>query len=286
MATCDECGTEFDVGDARNQFNDELKPDFDYDEETEGISSCANCGAFHIHTDSVGEAIDIDVTFDFRSDTPEGRDPDAASPTLRRYHRLLWGKPLPNGALFDLDASNPRRYLHHKSELGEFFLSSDSIIRTFRRHFRAASIMAQIPEADQEAFSRKGYTIGGMIIFPGNRINKKQTINQRRGTNRDIEDRFDLTLECIRRHYLRQASPLTDTLALYTDFFELFGDFQGYVDFFLLQDLVTDDYRAIRFLLPFADFTTTPAVPTTLAEYVRYRQASLEFVDARNARIG
>jgi hypothetical protein len=73
-------------------------------------------------------------------------------------------------------------------------------------------------------------------------------------------------------------------LALYTDFFDLFGDFRGYVDFFLLQDLVTDDYGAVRFLLPFADFTT-PAVPTTLAEYLPYRQSSLEFVAARNARI-
>jgi len=236
--------------------------------------------------DSVREPIDIDVTFDFRSDTPNGRDPDADSPTLRRYHRQLWSKPLPlqNGALFDLDASNPRRYLHHKSELGEFFLSSDTIIRTFRQHLGAASIMAQIPEADQEAFSRQGYTIGGMMVFPGNRINSKQTINQRRGTHPLIADRFDLTLECIRRHYLRQASPLSDTLALYADFFDLFVDFRGYVDFFLLQDLVTYDYGAIRFLLPFADFTT-PAVPASLAEYVPYRQASLEFVAARNARI-
>lgn len=144
--------------------------------------------------------------------------------------------------------------------------------------------MAQIPEADQEAFSRQGYTIGAMMVFPGNRINSKQTVNQRRGTHPLIADRFDLTLECIRRHYLRQASPLSDTLALYADFFDLFVDFRGYVDFFLLQDLVTNDYGAIRFLLPFADFTT-PAVPATLAEYVLYRQDSLKFVAARNARI-
>jgi hypothetical protein len=35
-----------------------------------------------------GEAIDI--TFDFRSDTPPGKDPDTWSPTLRSYHQLLW----------------------------------------------------------------------------------------------------------------------------------------------------------------------------------------------------
>jgi hypothetical protein len=38
-----------------------------------------------------------------------------------------------------------------------------------------------------------------------------------------------LTLECIRRHYLDEPSPLSDTLARYADFFGLFGDFAGYV---------------------------------------------------------
>ena len=47
------------------------------------------------------------ITFDFRSDTPPGRDPDALSPTLRRYHQLLWSKPLPSGAPFELDGGPP-----------------------------------------------------------------------------------------------------------------------------------------------------------------------------------
>lgn len=44
-------------------------------------------------------------------------------------------------------------------------------------------------------------------------------------------DRFDLTLECIRRHYLNMDSPLAPTLSRYTKFFALFGDFPGYVSF-------------------------------------------------------
>jgi hypothetical protein len=36
----------------------------------------------------------IDITFDFRLDTPNGKDPDSFSATLRRYHKLLWSKPL------------------------------------------------------------------------------------------------------------------------------------------------------------------------------------------------
>ena len=31
----------------------------------------------------------IDVTFDFRKDTPPAKDPDAKSPALRRYHQHL-----------------------------------------------------------------------------------------------------------------------------------------------------------------------------------------------------
>jgi hypothetical protein len=35
---------------------------------------------------------------------------------------------------------------------------------------------------------------------------------------------------------ITKPSPLGDTLDRYVDFFELFGDFSGYVEFFHLQD--------------------------------------------------
>ena len=110
----------------------------------------------------LGEAIDI--TFDFRSDTPPGRDPDAFSPTLRRYHQLLWSKPLPSGVPFELDVITPYTYLHHLSGLGEFWLSSDAVIPTFSRELRLARIIDQIPDVEREAFNRIGYTIGGMMV--------------------------------------------------------------------------------------------------------------------------
>lgn len=180
----------------------------------------------------------IDITFDFRSDTPAGRDPDAFSPTLRRYHQFLWSKPLPSGAPFELDVNTPP-YLHHRSTLGEFCLSSDAVIPTFSRESKLAHIIDQIPEVEREAFNRLGYTIGGMMVFPANRVGRKMTINMARGCHPRIKDRFDLTVECVRRHYLDEQSPLSDTLARYSDFFGLFGDFAGYVDFFHLQDLVS-----------------------------------------------
>lgn len=77
-------------------------------------------------------------------------------------------------------------------------------------------------------------------------VDGKQTINGRRGTHHQIKDRFDLTLECIRRHYTGEGSPLADTLDRYTGFFALFQDFAGYVNFFFLSDLVRDD-GGVRF---------------------------------------
>jgi hypothetical protein len=86
------------------------------------------------------------------------------------------------------------------------------------------------------------------------------TINGARGFLWRIADRMDLTLECIRRHYLGLSSPLGVVLARYSDFFALFEDFSGYVDFFLLQDMITDDHCAVEFFLPFGDFKT-PSLP-------------------------
>ena len=226
----------------------------------------------------------ININFDFRLDTPPGKDPDAWSPTLRNYHKQLWSKPLPNGALFDLQDTTPKAYLHHKSELGEFFLSSDSITHSFSRWKSMAHIISQIDHVEIEAFRTIGYTIGGMIIFPSNRINNKATINGARGMHHLIKDRIDLTLECIRRYYKNELSPLSEVLIRYGDFFKLFNDFQGYVEFFLLQDLVTEDFSAIKFFIPFKNFTTSP-VPRNIDTYLAYKELTIKFIHERNQRI-
>jgi hypothetical protein len=139
----------------------------------------------------------IDTTFDFRTDTPPGRDPDARSPTLRRYHKKLWSKPLPGGAVFNLIDTTPRVYLHHKSDLGEFYLAADSVIPCFTRERKIAHITRQIPKQELDEFNRIAYTVGGMMVFPGNMVESKMTINAARGCHPRIKDRFDLTVECI-----------------------------------------------------------------------------------------
>jgi hypothetical protein len=52
----------------------------------------------------------IDIEFNVFSDTPNGKDPDSFSPTLRNYHQELWSKRLPNGTYFDLDLDTPHLY--------------------------------------------------------------------------------------------------------------------------------------------------------------------------------
>ena len=222
----------------------------------------------------------IDTTFDFRKDKdmPPGKDPDTWSPTLCRYHMRLWSKRLPNGKLFDLHHKTAPFYLHHHSDLGEFWLSSDTVIPTFKK--RTINQVAK----ELMTFGGLGYTIGGMMLFPANRINNKWTINQARGCTKKICDRFDHTVECIRRHYLGGESPLSEVLARYTVFFGLFKDFRRYVEFFHLQDLVTEDCEAVRFFSPFDDFKTSP-VPDSLPAYLEYRALAVAFLEARNQRI-
>lgn len=225
----------------------------------------------------------VDINFDFYSDTPKGKDPDSYSATLRKYHQILWNKPLPNGLRFDLDDNTPR-LLHHKSELGEFLLSSDSIGHTYSKVKSLLHIVAQIPSEEINSFFSICSTIGAYIIFPAKKIDNKMTINSSRGLNRSIKDRFDLTLECIRRFYINESSPLSDTFQRYSSFFSLFQDFRGYKDFFLLQDLVEENDLSIKFFLPFDSFDQPP-LPSNVEEYQFYKKHLIDFVRARNQRM-
>jgi hypothetical protein len=139
-----------------------------------------------------------------------------------------------------------------------------------------------LSDFEREELKHKVRTIGGHIIFPAHKKNGF-TINQARGVSRIICDRFDLTLECIQRFYRREQSPLYDTLMRYKDFFDLFFDFSGYVDFFMLQDFI-DEKEQIKFSLPFDNFNRTP-LPQTVDEYKQYKTHTIDLIDSRNNRI-
>ena len=217
-------------------------------------------------------------------------DPDSNSKLLRSYHKNLWSRELPNGELLDL-AYCPKMtdYLEWK---GHRF-GSDSLTNSFR-YSRMQYIIDQYRlEFDDyrsfmESYIRKGYTIGGMIIFPkphkGEAGRHRQTMNQTRGCNKVIKDRWDRTLECIRLHYLGKPNPLENVLHDDSWFFDKFIDFQGYVDFFFLQDCVTPDYSEVISWLGDMSFDT-PALPKDVDEYRIWINANIDFVDRRNRRI-
>ena len=231
---------------------------------------------------------DIDVNFDFTSDTPRywdetvapKPDPDSRSPMMRKYHQLLWSKPLPNGEVLELEDGRSKFYLKWK----DFYFGSDSIIVSFR-YKNNQKLINEVAKSLQdynkwlEDYLREAYTIGGEMLFPSH----KGGINQSRGCNSQIRDRWDLTMECIRRHFSAQESPLTEVMAKNKAFFDLFVDFKGFVDFFFLQDCVSEDYKEVKmWFTPLYDSTV---IPDSVDSYMKYIDAEMEFLRKRNKRI-
>jgi hypothetical protein len=228
--------------------------------------------------------VPFDLNFDFQSEIGQNSDPDRHSPTLRKYHKILWSKRLPNGEMFNLVDTFPKGYLYYQSSLGGFNLSSDAITHSYKHTKRISHIIKKVPSEKIERIYSQGCTIGAYIIFPTNKTKKQQSINQARGCNFKISDRFDLTLECIRLFYNGEESPLSKVLQRHADFFSLFINFKGYVDFFLLQDLVTTDYTSIKYHLDHRSFEEKP-LPQNIEEYLEYWQNTLVFIKARGKRM-
>ena len=208
-------------------------------------------------------------------------DPDCKCLLLQEYHSELWSKRLPNGAMLNLKKGYGKNYLTWDN----FRFGSDSIIVSFRYEKyknMIYEVMKTVPNYKGfiEDYLKISNTIGGFIIFP----KRKGGINQGRGCNYQIKDRFDLTLECIRKYYIGEKSPLSTVLEQEKDFFNLFLDFKGYVEFFFLQDLVSDDFGKVNFWLGDGDMNQSP-FPKTVDEYLNFIEKELEFVQKRNNRI-
>ena len=215
----------------------------------------------------------------------KGKDPDSHSYRLASYHQQLWSKPLPNGEFFQLQLKGRSKFfLVYQGKAERFVYTSDSIAHTMSKWKKMKAIIDQAETHEIESFYDIALTIGGYVIFPSNRINNKLTINAVRGILKSISDRFDLTLECIRLYYSGKDNPLNEHLQRYRSFFDLFVDFKGYIDFFLLQDLVDDQYR-ILFWLPINSFDDYQVLPTTIEEYTSYKSSVMNFVVNRNNRI-
>lgn len=238
--------------------------------------------------------MEINIEYDFSNDSKS--DPDRDSQELYNAHRILWNKLLPSGKMLEINVI--KKY-------GRLLLSNNQLFREDGQCMNFSSDRMCPPldwwvvkkhwltetSEEIERFNRKARTIGGYIVFPAHEKDGP-TINQARGLHQSqsIGDRFDLTLECIRRFYEKDKSPLYDDLMRYQDFFDLFVSFDGYVEFFLLQDFI-DEQKQIIFTLPFdgfpedSDEDTRSPFPQNVHEYTQYKKKTIELIDRRNSRI-
>ncbi len=183
----------------------------------------------------------IDVTFDLRDDeTCKSREPDRDSKILYEYHKELWAKNLPSSEMLDIKDNTESSYLELKTDNHKFRFGSDWIINTYSHRtdlLEMKKIIESIPDSEINEFNRLAHTIGNFIIFPRSNDSNSKTINTERGNNPIICDRFDLTLECIRIHYIdpEKDNPLKEILKKYYTFFELFESFEHYCNFFFCK---------------------------------------------------
>jgi len=80
-----------------------------------------------------------------------------------------------------------------------------------------------------------------------------------------------------------KSSPLYDTLFRYKNFFDLFENFEGYINFFFLDDLINKN-KEVKFYLPFDNFNTRP-VFSSVEDYLTYKDGVTNFIMSRNKRI-
>ena len=182
--------------------------------------------------------------------------------------------------------------------------ASDTLINSFKGYVRRCpkaaalfeSLQTEIPnkkgmpfDAFLESYQKACAAIGGSIIFPKH----SQSVNQERGCDERICDRVDLTVECVRRFYKGETSGaerLDAALQKDAAFFVLFGGFKGYVDYFYLNDIVTEDYGAVRDLSGKNDVLTTypfpeDPFPAASDDWLTWSENTVRFVKERNARI-
>ncbi len=242
-----------------------------------------------------------------------GEDPDSKSKILAETHTFLWSGKTGNikDSSVELNLSVQENvtehdrafYLIDKNSGIEF--SSDTLVNGYRWERVKNSVLYPLIEEYgleeyrkmQEAFTKKAYTIGGMIVFPRkDNAHKKESVNCQRGAV--ISDRVDLTIECIRRYFFEETNPLSkmsDVLEKNGDFFRLFGTgfdgFKAYIDFFFLNDIVSLDYKKVRSFIGTKEFleqdafSTSPFYPKNKEEWLQWKKNAVDFIDKRNQRI-
>ena len=102
-----------------------------------------------------------------------------------------------------------------------------------------------------------------------------------------VEEILNLTVKTVITNDLVSASygsPLEDVISSDADFYRLFVDFKGYVDYFFLQDCVSEDYAKVKIWEGDSSFIRN-GLPDTIDGYMSYIDNEMRFLQNRNNRI-
>lgn len=142
-------------------------------------------------------------------------------------------------------------------------------------------------------YLQRSNTIGGFILFPRHSM---PTINTARGSNSNVQDRFDLTLECIKRYYENPKesqnkelyNPLFFVLDKDKEFFDMFGSFDQYTKFFCLDKSWVKNNQVLNLLdnESLDEYNFTANTLLTENNWWTFYENIMSRLDARNCQIG
>lgn len=237
-------------------------------------------------------ALNVDININYKKLLNNNLDPDKYCKELGETHCILWSSKKTLGILKWNSLNKLKSFINGI----EFIFTPDSIVNSFynsKRIIKGKGIkesdwirsLSKMTQDIIKDYRNIDYTIGSSIIFPIS-INGKSigwTMNKARGCSSKIHDRFDYTLECIKRYYEENIdNPLQSAIEKSSLFFNLFKSFNEYVDFFFLNDLVDEKGNVISFTDKI-DFSSP--FPKTEEEYIKYLDNTIRFVNKRNERI-
>lgn len=215
-------------------------------------------------------------------------DPDAKCEELREMHYRLYNRyalyinrPFSFEKKYPLSFSEGRYF--YLSENGSCRLGSDTMNSSYLYYEALKNIKSEMEKCGRNAEAeiekyRKDiiYRPGNFIVFP-----KKDSINVERGRNGKIKDRFDLTLDCIKKQYEKEDNPLAYVLQKNWEyFFCRFRDFNEYVHFFMLEDYLDEKCNVMQFI-----DNEDHILPKNLGEYDEYIKRISSVIEKRTKRI-
>lgn len=186
---------------------------------------------------------DIDYSTACFSELTKGfpyADPDSECDELREMHYRLYNhyasyikRPFSFDEIKYSLSSSEERYFY-LSENGTLRLGSDTMNSSYLYYKSLGYIQSEMkkcgrnPEAEIEKYRKNIiYRPGNFIVFPKKGRN---SINVARGCCGKIKDRFDLTLDCIKKQYNNDENPLSKVLeGCWRGFFDRFENFKQYV---------------------------------------------------------